>query len=214
MRTALVIPSIGSPQLETCLEALARLDPPPDFTAVVLSGGANPPPQIAGIEVHHQQERLGFAAAVNTGIAAVANEVEAVGVLNDDATPEPRWLGALVGRLERDSKLASVQGTVMAAHGTAIDGRGITFDRFGLPVQIDQGDPTDDDRGERPVLAVSGTACLHRLAALRQAALGNGAYFDARFDCYHEDLDLGLRLGFRGGHADDHAVVVRCRSSP
>jgi GT2 family glycosyltransferase len=194
MRTALVIPSLGASHLETCLEAVARLDPAPDTTMVVLSGGANPPSQIEGLEVHQRTQRLGFAAAVNTGISALPDGVEAVGVLNDDATPEPRWFGALVGALERDPGLASVQGTVMTAHGTTIDGRGIVFDRYGLPVQIDHGAPIDDDRGERSLLAVSGTACLHRFDAISQASLSATEIFDERFDCYHEDLDLGLRL--------------------
>ncbi len=194
MRTALVIPSLGASHLETCLEAVARLDPAPDSTIIVLSGGANPPSRSERFEVHQRPERLGFAAAINTGIAALPDEVDAVGVLNDDATPEPRWFGALIGALEGDSELAAVQGTVMAAHGTSIDGRGIVFDRYGLPVQIDRGSPVDEDRGERPVLAVSGTACLYRFDALKQASLSTTEIFDERFDCYHEDLDLGLRL--------------------
>jgi GT2 family glycosyltransferase len=33
-----------------------------------------------------------------------------------------------------------------------------------------------------------------RLEALRQATLQRGGIFDPQFDCYHEDLDLGLRL--------------------
>jgi GT2 family glycosyltransferase len=194
MRTALVIPSLGASHLEACLEAVGRLDPLPDITIVVLSGGAIPPSRAAGFEVYQRTERLGFAAAVNTGIAALPDEVEAVGVLNDDATPEPRWFGALVGALGRDPGLASVQGTVMDARGRSIDGRGIVFDRYGLPVQIERASPVGEDRGERPVLAVSGTACLYRLDALQQAALSKTTIFDERFDCYHEDLDLGLRL--------------------
>jgi GT2 family glycosyltransferase len=194
MRTALVIPSLGAPHLENCLEAVAGLNPAPDVKIVVLSGRTEAAAQIEGFEVHDRRDRLGFAAAVNTGIAALPDDIEAVAILNDDATPEPRWLGALVGSLERDSNLASVQGTVLSAHGTSIDGRGIVFDRYGLPVQIDHGSPIDDDRGERPVLAVSGTACLYRHESMQRASLSRTEIFDERFDCYHEDLDLGLRL--------------------
>jgi GT2 family glycosyltransferase len=194
MRTALVIPSLGAPHLENCLEAVAGLNPAPDLKIIVLSGRTEAPAQIGGFEVHHRRDRLGFAAAINAGIAALPDDIEAVAILNDDATPEPRWLGALVGLLDREPDVASVQGTLMAAHGTSIDGRGIVFDRFGLPVQVDRGEPNDDDRGERPLLAVSGTACLFRLDALRKAALSDTEVFDERFDCYHEDLDLGLRL--------------------
>jgi GT2 family glycosyltransferase len=198
MRTALVIPSIGAPHLERCLDAVAALDPAPDVKVVVLSGGASAPPQTETLEVHRHRDRLGFAAAVNVGIALLPEGVEAVAILNDDAIPDPGWLGALVGALDRDPELAAAQGTVVAADGTSIDGRGIVFDRYGLPVQIDRGLAVDSDHGERPVLAVSGTACLYRTEALRQAALSDSEILDQRFDCYHEDLDLGLRL-FRLG---------------
>jgi GT2 family glycosyltransferase len=206
MRTGLVIPSLGASHLERCLEAVAGLDPAPDDTVVVLSGGAALPPQAETFEVLKRRERLGFAAAVNAGIDALPDGIEAVAILNDDAAPERGWLGALTGALERQPGLAAVQGTVVDASTAVIDGRGIVFDHWGLPVQIDRGLPVDDDRGEHPVLAVSGTACMYRLEALRRAALQDSQIFDQRFDCYHEDLDLGLRLhrlgqpaGWRGG---------------
>jgi GT2 family glycosyltransferase len=192
MRTGLVIPSLGAPHLEHCLEAAGNLDPAPDETVVVLSGGATT--RAEGVTVFRSDQRLGFAAAVNAGIAALPDGIEAVALLNDDAVPETGWLGALAEALGREPDLAAVQGTVIEADGASIDGRGIVFDRWGLPVQIDRGLPIRDDHGERPVLAVSGTACLYRMDGLRQAALSEFEIFDRRFDCYHEDLDLGLRL--------------------
>lgn len=194
MRTGLVIPSLGAPHLERCLEAVDALDPPPDETVVVLSGGATAPSQADTIAVHRCDRRLGFAAAVNLGIGALREGTEAVAILNDDAMPEKGWLGALAGALECDPDLTAVQGSVTDADGLTIDGRGIVFDRWGLPVQVDRGLPVDDDLGERVVLAVSGTACLFRMKWLREAALSESEIFDRRFDCYHEDLDLGLRL--------------------
>jgi GT2 family glycosyltransferase len=196
-----VIPSLGGPHLANCLKAVAELVPAPDVQVVVLSGTAVAPPQIKAIEVQRHPERLGFAAAVNAGIAGLPEGVEGVAILNDDATPEPGWLGTLVGALERDPELTAVQGTVVDGAGTSIDGRGIVFDRFGLPVQIDRGLATDDDRGERPVLAVSATACLFRMQSLNQAALTGPEIFDERFGSYNEDLDLGLRLQRTGGRA-------------
>ena len=44
------------------------------------------------------------------------------------------------------------------------------------------------------MLAVSGTACLLRIEALHNVALSDSEVFDQRFDSYHEDVDLGLRL--------------------
>lgn len=202
MRTALVIPSLGAPHLERCLEAVAALDPAPDMKVLVLSGGAVAPARSERFDVHRHHDRLGFATAVNAAISVLPGGVEAVAVLNDDALPDPGWLGALVGAFERDPELAAVQGTVVTDPHTSIDGRGIAFDRWGLPVQIDRGLAIDDDQGERPVLAISGTAGLYRVDALRQAALPHSEIFDPHFDCYHEDLDLGLRLYRLGRRAE------------
>jgi GT2 family glycosyltransferase len=194
MRTGLVIPSLGAPHLERCLDAVAALDPAPDVKVLVLSRGAVAPAQSRSFDVHRHRDRLGFAAAVNAGISALPQGVESVAVLNDDALPDPGWLGALVGAFERDPELAAVQGTVVTEPRTSIDGRGIEFDRWGLPVQIDHGLEIDDDQGERPILAISGTAGLYRIDALRQAAFSHSDILDPHFDCYHEDLDIGLRL--------------------
>jgi GT2 family glycosyltransferase len=198
MYTALVIPSLGATHLRSCLEAVAGLDPAPDFRVLVLSGAAAVPSQVDGFHVLQPSRRLGFAPAVNVGLEAVPPEVDAVAILNDDATPEPGWLGTLGAVLEDDSKLAAVQGTVIDANTSTVDGRGIAFDRWGLPIQIDRGMDSSDDGAVRLVVAVSGTACLYRMKAVRQAAIRNLGVFDPSFDCYHEDLDLGLRLGRLG----------------
>jgi GT2 family glycosyltransferase len=150
------------------------------------------------VEVIRSVRRLGFAAAVNRGLAA-AGEAPEVAVVNDDAVPAPGWLDALRRALAASPVAAAVQGTVTDAAGRVVDGRGIALDRFGLPVQVDRGEPAaEEPAGPVRRLAVSATACLYRTAALRQAALPGGAVLDDRFGSYHEDLDLGLRLGRLG----------------
>jgi GT2 family glycosyltransferase len=198
MYTALVIPSLGAIHLSACLEAVAGLNPAPDFKVLVLSGAVAVPSGVDGFHVLQPSQRLGFAPAVNAGLEALPPDVDAVAVLNDDATPEPGWLGTLGAALEGDSKLAAVQGTVIDANTFTVDGRGIGFDRWGLPIQIDRGMDSTDSGAARFVSAVSGTACLYRMEAVHQAAFRDGGVFDPTFDCYHEDLDLGLRLGRLG----------------
>jgi len=200
--SGVVIPTLGGQYLPHCLEAVASLDPPPARTLVVLSGGAPPPVIPRGVELITADQRLGFAAAVNTGISALGTSCENVGLLNDDAVPAPRWLGALQAALMADSFLAAVQGTVTDASGAVIDGRGITLDSFGLPIQLDRGGtPAPEPPAPRAVLAVSGTASLFRTEALRSAALADGSVFDPAFGSYFEDVDLGLRLGRLGWKA-------------
>jgi len=198
---AVVIPSLGRGALEDCLDAVCSLDPPPARVIVVLSGRATVR-EWPGIEIVRPSQALGFAAASNLGIARTAGDAERVALLNDDALPPPHWLATLGRALDRDSRLAAVQGTVTDAGGRTVDGRGITLDRFALPVQVDRGLPSAEETGGlRPVLAVSGTAALWRAAALAEASAGAVAPFDPAFGSYHEDLDLGLRLRRLGWRA-------------
>lgn len=207
---AAVIPSVGAAALPHCLEAVDRLDPRPHRLVLVLSGGAPAPSLPPHTELITSPRRLGFTAAVNRGLEA-AGDAAAVALLNDDALPEPAWLAPLLDALEHGPELAAVQGTVLDAAGTTVDGRGIALDRFGLPVQRERGAPAEDEpAARRLVLGVSGTAALLRGSALAQAALPGGAVLDPRLDCYHEDLDLALRL-HRLGWAAAWVPGARCR---
>lgn len=170
------------------------MHPKPSDLVLILSGGAVAPDGAAWYRVSRHPSRLGFAAAVNRGLAGLGEDIEAVAVLNDDAVVAPAWLSSLTAVLEHRPEVGAVQGTIVNGDGSSIDGRGIEFDPWGLPVQIDRGKPFTHDRGERPRVAVSGTACVYRMDALRRAALRGSAVFDETFDSYHEDLDLGLRM--------------------
>ena len=197
-----MIPSLGATTLGSCLRAVAALDPAPNRTLVVLSGESAPPPEAESVELLRSRRRLGFAAAVNAALVVLLDDATSIAVLNDDAVPSSGWLGTLRRTLDNDPELAAVQGTVVDREGKTVDGRGIGFDGFGLPVQLDHGQPYrgDPERG-RDLVAVSGTATLFRASALRQVALDSGAVFDPSFGSYHEDLDLGLRLRRLGWRA-------------
>jgi len=193
--TAIVIPTLGGRHLAHCLDAVTGLDPPPQHTVVVFSGGAVPPVRPASVELLTIGDRLGFAAAVNAGIGLLGSDVERVALLNDDAVPAPGWLAPLEAALDADPALAAVQGTITDAVGAIIDGRGITLDEVGLPVQVDRGgSPAPEPAESRPLIAVSGTASLYRSRALHETGLADGSTFDPDFGSYHEDLDLGLRM--------------------
>ncbi len=196
---ALVVPSLGGPSLGRCLEAIAgqRLAPSP--TIVVLSGQGADGAVPNWVRAVRSKRRLGFAAAVNAGFDALPDPLPDVALLNDDAIPDSEWLSALVASLRKDASRAAVQGTVLDATGSMVDGRGISLDEFGLPVQVDQGLPAGHEPLEAvPRLAVSATAVLLRGRALDTVRLDGGAILDPSFGSYHEDLDLGLRLARLG----------------
>jgi len=211
---ALVVPTLGGPHLGTVVEAVVALDPAPARVVVVASGPAADDVRLPSAEVFRVRRRLGFARAVNLGLERAAG-APLVGLLNDDAVPAPGWLEPLVAALRADPRLAAVQGTVTDAGGERVDGRGIALDRFGLPVQVDRGEPAaPEPEVGRPLLAVSGTAALFRAAALARVALAGGGVLDPAFGSYHEDLDLGLRLERAGyGAAFVPGAPVRHRGS-
>ncbi len=193
---AVVIPSLGGAGLATCLDAIAGQELAPSQTVVVLSGPGADIGVPGWVSAVRSARRLGFSAAIDAGLEALPGPPVDAAILNDDAVPGPTWLAGLAGALAEDPSLAAVQGTVLDATGERVDGRGITLDRYGLPVQVDRGRPAGPEPSEAAArIAVSGTAALLRGDALDAVRLGNGAVFDPSFGSYYEDLDLGLRLG-------------------
>ncbi len=124
--------------------AVAGQAAPAERVVVVLSGGNPAPEHDRHVEFLVDAARLGFAAAANRGINAVLTDVDAVALLNDDAEPGPSWLATLTHALESNAGAAVVQGTVTNATERIVDGRGLAFDPYGLPTQVDRGRPAED----------------------------------------------------------------------
>ncbi len=225
MRASIVVPTLGrSPLLADCLRAL-RAEAGDDCELIVVAQGEFEVPGAGeagqtgpGEQVLRAERPLGFAAAVNRGLAAATAPY--VAVINDDAVVEAGWLAATVAALDADPAAASVQGLNLAGEpeGSAparIDGRGLAWNRWLQAVQLGHGDPVDPPgRGAgaegvaREVFGVSATAALYRRAALlavaRPAAAGGEAFpdvFDSRLGTYYEDADLALRLRAAGYRA-------------
>lgn len=225
VKASLVVPTLGrSPLLADCLRAL-RAEAGDDCELIVVAqgevevprGGAAGPP-CPGERVLRAERPLGFAGAVNRGLAATAAPF--VAVMNDDAVVEPGWLAAMVAALEADPAAASVQGLNLlggpdGGAPTRIDGRGLAWNRWLQAVQLGHGEPAAPlrrgagaDIEPREVFGVSATAALYRRAALlavaRPAEQGGEApldVFDSRLGTYYEDADLALRLRAAGYRA-------------
>lgn len=97
-----VIPTYDRPrQLSACLEALARLDYPPDRLQVVVVDDASPEPLDAAVDPFRgrldvtlvRQEHAGPATARNRGADLARGEFLAF--TDDDCEPAPDWLRAL-----------------------------------------------------------------------------------------------------------------------
>jgi GT2 family glycosyltransferase len=232
-RSSVVVPTLGrSPLLTECLGALAAqagVHGPP-VRIVVSQGGWDAPPEVvAGVDRWIDLPApLGFAAAVDVGIAA--SDTPYVAALNDDAVLEPGWLAALEAALDAAPDVAAVQGVNLLDDGSGrSDGWGLGWNRWLQAVQLGRGEPAPaSDAPVREVFGVSATAALYRRSALdavaRAPRTGSpgpppplppglappAEVFDSRLVTYYEDADLACRLR-RAGYRALSVPAARAR---
>ena len=182
-----VIPTLGRPCLQDCLNALAEAHGPLPHQVVLADDRPDTPDLlpvrvpdvIADRTVIVTLEGRGPAAARNAGWRAAA-ATEWVAFLDDDVRVGPRWRAELMADLIRQpAHVAGVQGVIE------------------VPLPPDRR-PTDWERG------TAGLATARWITAdmaYRRSALIAAGGFDERFPrAFREDADLALRLLDRGWH--------------
>jgi GT2 family glycosyltransferase len=169
----------GSSTLDDCLQGLSALDYPSYEVIVVDDGSTDDSAAIAGrygvrvIRTGHQ----GLASARNTGLAAATGEI--VAYIDDDACPDPDWLGFLAAAFVESSH-AGIGGPNVEFPG---DGPLATC------VARAPGGPTH--------VLLSDTEAEHLPgcnSAFRKDALEEVGGFDTRFWAAGDDVDLCWRL--------------------
>ena len=202
-RCGAVIPTLGtSPWLAECLASLRAQAGAALEIVVVHQGPAAPPsPGAQNVRVVALPTAIGFAAAVNLGLA-VCDAPWAI-VLNDDCLLEPGWLAALLEALAGAPRLAAVQGAnLRLASPERLDGTGLEWNRWWQAVQRGDGAlAAAAGEAAAEVLGVSATAAVYRLSALREVARADGSWFDRRLVTFYEDVDLAVRLRAAGWSA-------------
>lgn len=190
------------PMLESCAgQGFARI-------VVVDNGstdGSDAEAERAGAEVLRLGQNLGFAAAVNAGVAKTSTE--AVAILNNDIVLSPGWLQALLQAWDRHPGAWFACGKIlMASDPGRIDG---TFDltsRAGCSWRAGQG------RRDAPVWNEERTiGCASMTATVfRRTLFDRVGKLDERFESYLEDIDFGLRCA-RGGYSGVYAPEAVAR---
>jgi GT2 family glycosyltransferase len=158
-----------------------------------------------GVEVVERATSGGFAAAVNAGLAAVA-DCDAVALINTDVELAPDWLARTVEVLEAVPAAGSVATKMVAMDaGATIDDAGDVLRRDGACEQRGRG-RADDGRFDAPgeVWGACAGAALYRRAAMD--AVGG---LDEAYGMYLEDVDLALRLRLAGWTCRYEPAVAR-----
>ncbi len=215
--SVLVLNWNGRQHLEACLPALRRQqDPGVEWDVWVLDNGSFDD-SADWVKANHSWVRL-VSSEVNRGfcggnnhLVELAEDADAVILLNNDTRPKQDWLLRLVEAFRAaPDDVAAVSGGIIDWQGERLDfARGIlTFD--GHAFQMDYRRPLD-----RVTLPEPGSellfACGGNMIIRRQVYLELGG-FDPSYFAYLEDVDLGWRLwaaGFRVLYAPDAVVHHR-----
>ena len=158
----------------------------------------------AGVAVLQRSRPGGFAAAVNDGLAAVA-DCDAVALVNTDVALAPEWLARTVEVLQTEPAAGSVACKMVRMDAPAvIDDAGDALRRDGVCEQRGRG------RADGPRFALAGEvwgACAGA-ALYRRAAVVAAGGLDERYGMYLEDVDLALRLRLAGWTCRYEPVVA------
>lgn len=205
-----VIPSWQSRGfLERCLPAVRRELGNADSVCVVDNGSSDGTRELLeeeGIPHIALPTNIGFAAAVNRGIASTSAPY--VLVLNVDTELGRGSVAALADALEREPTLGGVQPRLIQA-GTdppRLYSAGQHLRRDGRAYELGAGELDGPAYAtQRETFGVCGAACL-----LRRAMLDDTGGYAERFFAFYEDVELNARariLGWRFAYVPDATVT-------
>ncbi len=197
-KVTVVIPNLnGADELEGCIASVLE-ETDPSRVIVVDDGSTDGSADLAeeahpGIRVIRCGENLGFAHAVNLGIAAA--DTPYVFLLNNDTRVEKGAVRALCEAMEQGGDRVFSVGARMLTRRkpVRIDNCGDLYCILGWAFTPGRdGDPSWYTKRSRVTTACAGAA-LYR----RDVAESLGLFDEAHF-CYLEDVDLGIRARLRG----------------
>jgi GT2 family glycosyltransferase len=145
------------------------------------------------VDVVALPENVGFAPAVNRGIAQTQSEL--IALLNNDMELEPRWLSELVAELDRHPEAGSATSKLLDfERRDVLDGTGDLLTWSGNANRRGQGEPdVGAYDGDREVFSPCAGAALYRRTVFEDVGV-----FDEDFFAYLEDVDWGFRARLRG----------------
>ena len=197
MKLSAVIPVWnGREYLAKLLDTIASQTLPFDEVIVIDNGSADGAGELAaerGAKVVRFAKNLGFAVAVNRGMAESRGELAAV--LNSDVELTPDWARVLVETVSADSVYFATGQILSSGNTGTIDGAWDLVSEAGMPWRAGNGAPAGHPAfsQNRRIKLASFTAIL-----LRRELWDRAGPLDERFESYLEDVDFGMRCSGRG----------------
>ncbi|MDQ6798563.1 MAG: glycosyltransferase, partial [Actinomycetota bacterium] len=197
--SVIVVNYRGADDTIACLRGLESLDWPADRLELVVVDNASGDDSVERISAAVPGARVvaspvnqGFAGGCNVGVEQASGEY--IGLLNNDARPERRWVTAAVEVLDADPGVASVASKVLDWEGQTIDyvDGSLTWFGMGYKREVEQPD-TGAHELAHDVLFGTGAAMFVRADVWHEVG-----GFDERFFMFYEDVDLGWRLNVLG----------------
>lgn len=195
-KVSIIIPTANRQDLlRECLESV-RQQSFCDFEVMVVADGAGARARELAAEFGGRlvtmPTRRGFAAAINSGVAA--SQAEFVAVLNDDVRLDRDWLRLTVSQLEKRPEAVFCCGKIFKPGGAVLDNAGDAVSRAGSSWRLGHGRKDSEEFDiARPVFTCPGTASL-----LRRRVFEQYGGFDEKFFAYLEDVDFSFRLARAG----------------
>lgn len=179
--------------LKRCLRAIGQLDYPGFETIVVACPAGARVARELGIDRVCDCDVANISTARNIGVSAARGDV--IAFIDDDAVPEPTWLGHLA-EIFTDPQVMQAGGTTLGRNGLSLQHGAARVDVTGQSYRVA---PTGPD----PV-AITPVGDQHpRLhgtnMALRRRIIQDHGGFDERFAFYLDETDLTFRISRQGG---------------
>lgn len=192
-RIGVIIPTLnGGLRLLRAVESIASSVPPEALELVVVVDGADAealdqlPP---AVRLHRLGRNVGFAAAVNAGVAQLRTDPGWIALVNDDVLVAPEWYAAL----QLDDVDRAVGGLACEVRfdpaRDRVNSRGIGLASGGWFFEVDSGAPAEAEASPGPLLGPAGAVGLYR----REVWLALGG-LDESLIAYGEDVDLAWRM--------------------
>jgi N-acetylglucosaminyl-diphospho-decaprenol L-rhamnosyltransferase len=182
--------------LERCLATLARQTAPATVTVVDNDSSDGTAARLAEgypeVRVIRLERNLGFAAAVNRGVAAGSAPI--VVLVNNDVECDPTLVERLTAPLGADPAIGSAAALLLVPGRETVDSYGLELDRtLAAFARFAGASYPETELHEDHLAGPSGGAAAYRRRALEEV----GGFDEAIFG-YLEDADVALRLRAAG----------------